>query len=76
MTQEDPKNYTEEQFFRSKEEMFELFSDIPEALINTVKISEKCNIDLELGKFYLPDFEVPNDYSREEFLRKISNEGL
>ena len=71
-----PKNYTEEQFFRSKEEMFELFSDIPEALINTVKIAEKCNIDLELGKFYLPDFEVPNDYSREEFLRKISNEGL
>ncbi len=71
-----PKNYTEEQFFRSKEEMFELFSDMPEALINTVKIAEKCNIDLELGKFYLPDFEVPNDYSREEFLRKISNEGL
>ena len=56
--------------------MFELFSDIPEALINTVKIAEKCNIDLELGKFYLPDFEVPNDYSREEFLRKISNDGL
>ena len=71
-----PKNYTEEQFFRSKEEMLELFSDIPEALINTVKIAEKCNIDLELGKFYLPDFEVPNNYSREEFLRKISKEGL
>ena len=71
-----PKNYTEEQFFRSKEEMLELFSDIPEALINSVKIAEKCNIDLELGKFYLPDFEVPNDYSREEFLRKISKEGL
>ncbi len=71
-----PKNYTEEQFFRSKEEMLELFSDIPEALLNTVKIAEKCNIDLELGKFYLPDFEVPNDYSREEFLRKISKEGL
>ena len=71
-----PKNYTEEQFFRSKEEMFDLFSDIPEALINTVKIAEKCNIDLELGKFYLPDFEVPNNYSREEFLRKISNDGL
>ena len=52
----------------------DLFSDIPEALINTVKLAEKCNIDLELGKFYLPDFEVPNDYSREEFLRKISNE--
>ena len=49
----EPKNYTEEQYFRSKDEMFDLFSDIPEALINTVKIAEKCNIDLELGKFYL-----------------------
>ena len=71
-----PKNYTEEQFFRSKGEMIELFSDIPEALINTVKIAAKCNIDLELGKFYLPDFEVPNEFSREDFLRKISKEGL
>ena len=67
-----PKNYTEEQFFRSKEEMIELFSDIPEALTNTVRIAEKCNIDLELGKFYLPDFEVPDEFSREDFLRKIS----
>ena len=71
-----PKNYTEEQFFRSKGEMIDLFSDIPEALINTVKIAAKCNIDLELGKFYLPDFEVPNEFSREDFLRKISKEGL
>ena len=71
-----PKNYTEEQFFRSKDEMIELFSDIPEALINTVKIASKCNIDLELGKFYLPDFEVPDEFSREDFLRKLSKEGL
>ena len=56
--------------------MLELFSDIPEALINTVKIAKKCNIDLELGKFYLPDFEVPDTYSREDFLRKISKDGL
>ena len=71
-----PKNFTEQQYFRSKEEMINLFSDLPEALVNTVKISEKCNIDLELGKFYLPDFEVPKEYSREDFLRKISKEGL
>ena len=71
-----PKNYTEQQFFRSKEEMINLFADLPEALINTVKIAEKCNLDLELGKFYLPDFEVPEEFSREEFLRKLSKEGL
>ena len=56
--------------------MINLFSDLPEVLVNTVKISEKCNIDLELGKFYLPDFEVPKEYSREDFLRKISKDGL
>ena len=71
-----PKNYSEEQFLRSKEEMIELFSDVPEALINTVRIASKCNIDLELGKFYLPDFEVPKEHSREEYLRIISREGL
>ena len=71
-----PKSYTEQQYLKSKEEMIELFSDLPEALINTVKISEKCNIELELGKFYLPDFEVPDDFSREEFLIKKSKEGL
>ena len=47
--------------------MIQLFSDIPEALLNTVRIASKCNIDLELGKFYLPDFEVPEEHSREEF---------
>ena len=71
-----PKNYSEEQFLRSKDEMIELFSDVPEALINTVRIASKCNIDLELGKFYLPDFEVPKEHSREEYLRIISREGL
>ena len=71
-----PKNYTEQQFLRSKEEMIDLFSDIPEALLNTVVIAKQCNIDLELGKFYLPDFEVPEEFSREDFLVKLSKEGL
>ena len=56
--------------------MIDLFSDIPEALLNTVVIAKQCNIDLELGKFYLPDFEVPEEFSREDFLVKLSKEGL
>ncbi len=70
------KDYIETQYFRTKEEMIELFSDLPEALINSVKIAEKCNLDLELGKFYLPDFEVPKGQTREDHLRSISKEGL
>ena len=56
--------------------MIELFSDLPEALLNSVKIAEKCNLDLELGKFYLPDFEVPKGQTREDHLRTISKDGL
>ncbi len=70
------KDYIETQYFRTKEEMIELFSDLPEALLNSVKIAEKCNLDLELGKFYLPDFEVPKGQTREDHLRGISKEGL
>ena len=70
------KDYVETQYLRTKEEMVELFSDLPEALLNSVKIAEKCNLDLELGKFYLPDFEVPKGQTREDHLRSISKEGL
>ena len=58
------------------EEMKELFIDLPEALENTVKIAEKCNLDLELGEFYLPDFDVPEGQTREEHLKQVSYEGL
>ena len=70
------KDYVETQYLRTKEEMVDLFSDLPEALLNSVKIAEKCNLDLELGKFYLPDFEVPKGQTREDHLRGISKEGL
>ena len=78
-TLDDPrrsKDYIETQYLRTKEEMIELFSDLPEALLNSVKIAEKCNLDLELGKFYLPDFEVPKGQTREDHLRTISKDGL
>ena len=45
-----PKNYTEQQYLRSSEEMCELFSDIPEALQNTIEIAKRCNVELTLGK--------------------------
>ena len=70
------KDFVENQYFRSPEEMKELFIDLPEALENTVKIAEKCNLDLELGEFYLPDFEVPEGQTREEYLKQLSYEGL
>jgi len=54
-----PKDYTEQQYLRSTDEMLSLFTDIPEALQNTVEIAKRCNLDLTLGENYLPDFPVP-----------------
>ena len=70
------KEYLEDQYFSSTEEMIEKFSDLPEAIENTVLISKKCNLELELGEFYLPDFEVPGEITTKDHLREKAKEGL
>ena len=71
-----PKNYTKQQYLRSPEEMEALFADFPEALDNTVEIAKRCNITLQLGKSFLPDFEVPEGYDVNTFLVADSEAGL
>ncbi len=71
-----PRNYTEWQYLRSPEEMIELFADIPEALANTVAIAQRCNVTLELGKPYLPDYPVPDGMTMDDYFRQLSHEGL
>ncbi len=71
-----PKLYSEQQYLRSPEEMIELFSDIPEAIENTVEIAKRCNLELTLGKNYLPDFPVPDGMDVGSFLRTQSRKGL
>lgn len=78
-TLDDPRrshNYTEQQYLRSAAEMEELFSDLPEAIANTRAIAMCCNLDLELGKPYLPNYPIPENYTVEEFFLEISKEGL
>ncbi|KKS46800.1 MAG: polymerase III, alpha subunit protein [Candidatus Gottesmanbacteria bacterium GW2011_GWA2_42_18] len=53
-----------------------LFIQYPEAIENTVKIAEKCNVEIELGKWILPQFEVPEGETAETFLRKTALEGM
>lgn len=57
-------------------EIAERFSHVPEALSNTVKIAEGCDLELELGKIQLPYFEVPTGSDGNSYLRKLSLEGL
>ncbi|EFP96105.1 DNA polymerase III subunit alpha [Vibrio caribbeanicus ATCC BAA-2122] len=70
-----PKNYSSQQYLRSEQEMCELFSDIPEALENSVEIAKRCNVTVRLGEYFLPAF--PTDGMEEtEFLIKKSQQGL
>lgn len=55
----------------SPEEMAEKFKDVPEAVTNTVKIAERCNAKLELGKILLPNFQTPGGKSPQEYLREL-----
>ncbi|MES9967970.1 MAG: PHP domain-containing protein, partial [Sedimenticola sp.] len=71
-----PKNYSDQQYLRTPEEMYELFSDIPEALENSVEIAKRCNIELTLGKNFLPDFPIPKGMTIEEFFSAESYKGL
>jgi len=76
---DDPKrqrDYSENQYLQSTDEVEGLFSDLPEAIINTTRIAKKCNLELDLDQFYLPHFSVPKGRTTEEYLGDISKEGL
>ena len=76
---DDPRrshNYSDQQYLKSPEEMAELFSDLPEALENTVEIAKRCNIDVKLGTHFLPNFPIPDGMTIDEYFRKVSFDGL
>lgn len=63
-------------YLKSEEEMTELFSYIPEALENTQKIADRCNVEIEFGKFHLPKFEIPNGLTAYEYLKQLVDCGM
>ena len=78
-TLDDPRRarlYSEHQYLKSSEEMVELFSDLPEAIENTLEIAMRCNLEIELGKNYLPNYPVPEGMTMDDFFRQLSLEGL
>jgi DNA polymerase-3 subunit alpha len=66
----------EDYSFRSQEQMIKNFQNVPEAIANTQRIVERCNVELDLGKVLLPYFEVPEKYTSESYLEKLCQEGL
>ena len=75
----DPRrntSYTAQQYLRSADEMVALFNDLPQALQNTVEISKRCTVKLDLGNNYLPNFSIPDGSSVEEYLSHLAVKGL
>ena len=68
--------YSDQQYLKSPEQMASLFADLPEALENASELAKRCNLQLEFGTYYLPDFPTPDGQSIEDFLKEVSLEGL
>lgn len=78
-TLDDPRRerrYSEQQYLRSGTEMAELFSDLPEALENTLVIAQRCSVTLRLGEYFLPDYPIPDGLTMAEYFIQLSERGL
>jgi len=74
--QRRPKLFTPEQYFKSRDEMAELFADLPQALENSVEIARRCSLEIQLGKSKLPAFPTPAGVGIDDFLRSEAHAGL
>ncbi len=74
----DRMRYNSDQiYFKSPDEMMQTFGDFKEALENTIRIAEACNLELELGQLKLPVFPIPRPYvDPDQYLRHLCDEGL
>jgi DNA polymerase-3 subunit alpha len=70
------RRYTQQQYLRTPQEMAALFSDVPEALTNSVEIARRCSLVLKLGEARLPQYPVPSGLTTEQFVRDESERGL
>lgn len=77
LADEDRMRYVGGQYYvKSKEEMEELFPYALQALENTQRIADRCNVEIEFGVTKLPKFDVPKEYTSWEYLNKLCLEGL
>jgi DNA polymerase-3 subunit alpha len=69
--------YPQGQFYvRSAAEMKALFSEVPEAVQNTLEVAEKCNLEIEFGTLHYPVFHPPEHFTREGYLHHLLVDGL
>lgn len=78
MLDEDRMRFeTDELYIKSPEEMSDYFSNVPEAIENTVKIAEKCNVEFEFGHTILPNYDVPEGFETHyDYIEALTKDGL
>mgnify|MGYP001276998713 CR=1 FL=1 len=77
LDQENRMKFKSDEFYlKSAPEMAELFSDMPDALLRTLEIADKCNLEIETGVLHLPDFKVPEGDNPDSYLEKVVWEGI
>ncbi len=72
----DRMKYIGDYSLRSPDEMKETFKNTPEAIENTIKIAEQCNLELEFGKHLLPAFPTPQNENPKDYLKKLCEQGI
>ena len=78
-TLDDPDRlqYASEEFYlKGADEMFRLFPDDPQAIENTLRIAEQCNVEIPTGTFHLPEFPVPEGHTLDSYFARVCREGL
>ncbi|MAM89103.1 MAG: DNA polymerase III subunit alpha [unclassified Hahellaceae] len=70
------RDFSDAQYFKSAEEMAALFADLPEAIENTVEIAKRCSLTIPLGKYFLPNYPIPEGMTLDQFFVKVSEDGL
>ncbi|CEN76936.1 DNA polymerase III DnaE [[Clostridium] sordellii] len=67
---------SDEFYLKSRQEMESVFPDVQEALDNTVKIAQRCNVEFDFNTIHLPKYDVPSGYTPNEYLRMLCFKGL
>ena len=78
ITDEDRMKFeTDELYIKSQEEMIDYFENVPDAIENTIKIADKCNVTFEFGNIILPNYDVPAEFkTHDDYLQKLCDDGI
>lgn len=75
--EENRMRFSNDEFYlKSEEEMRKIFANTPEAVDNTAKIADECNVTFTFGELHLPDFHAPDGLTNTQYLRKLCEKGL